>query len=135
MTGELHTLVPCLSRELPATPASVAELRRAIRAFAWANGAEPRALAAIVLAVSEAAANAVVHAYRETEPGHVRVDADVEEGTIEIVVADDGGGFTDAPVPGLGLGLAFMRDRTLAFEVRDRPAGGVEVWMHFPLVD
>jgi serine/threonine-protein kinase RsbW/stage II sporulation protein AB (anti-sigma F factor) len=88
-----------------------------------------------VLAVSEAAANAVVHAYRATEPGLVRVEADVEEGTIEIVVLDDGDGFTDAPVPGLGFGLAFMRERALAFEVRDRPAGGVEVWMRFPLAD
>jgi len=135
MTAEPQTTVPCLSRELPATPASVGELRSAVRAFALANGAEYRALAAIVLAVSEAAANAVVHAYREMEVGLVRVDADVEDGTIEIVVADDGGGFTDAPAPGLGLGLAFMSQRALAFEVRDRPAGGIEAWMRFPLVD
>jgi len=36
-------------------------------------------------------------------------------------------------VPGLGFGLAFMREGALAFEVRDRPTGGVEVWMRFPL--
>jgi len=135
MTAEPHTMVPCLMRELPATPGSLAELRQAIRGFAAANGAEPEALAAIVLAVSEAAANAVVHAYPGRTAGRVRLDADVEDGTIEIVVADDGGGFTDAPVRGLGFGLAFMRDRALAFEIRDRPAGGVEVWMRFPLGD
>jgi anti-sigma regulatory factor (Ser/Thr protein kinase) len=135
MIAEPHVTVPCLTRELPATPGSVAEVRRGIRAFAAANGAEPDALAAIVLAVSEAAANAVVHAYPAREPGLVRVEADVEDGTIEIVVADDGGGFTEQPVPGLGFGLAFMTDRALAFEVRDRPAGGVEVWLRFRLAD
>jgi anti-sigma regulatory factor (Ser/Thr protein kinase) len=133
MTAESHTMVPCLSQEVPAVPASVAQVRQGIRAFAAANGADERALASIVLAVSEAAANAVVHAYRGREVGPVRVDADVEEGTIEVVVADDGGGFTDAPVRGLGFGLAFMRERALAFEVRDRPTGGVEVWMRFRL--
>lgn len=135
MTAEPHTAVPCLKRVLPATPASLAELRRGIRTFAAANGAEPEALAALVLAVSEAATNVVLHAYHAREPGLVRVEADVEDGTIEIVVADDGGGFTDAPVPGLGFGLAFMRERALAFEIRDRPAGGVEVWMRFALGD
>jgi len=133
MTAEPSMTVPCLMRELPATPGSVAELRQGIRAFAAANGAEPEALASIVLAVSEAAANAVVHAYRAREPGVVRVEADIEDGTIEVVVADHGGGFTDAPGPGLGFGLAFMSEGALAFEVRDRPTGGVEVWMRFPL--
>ena len=135
MTVEPHVAVPCLSRELPATPGSVAEVRRGIRTFAAANGAQHDALAAIVLAVSEAAANAVVHAYRAKGPGLVRVDADIEDGTIEIVVADDGGGFTDEPAPGLGFGLGFMSQGALAFEVRDRPAGGIEVWMRFALGD
>jgi len=135
MTAEPYIAVPCLSWQLPATPENVGKLRRAIRAFAAANGAERKALGAIALAVGEAAANVVVHAYGGTEPGHVRVDADIEDGEIEIVVADDGAGFTEAPAPGLGLGLGLISERALAFEVRDRPAGGVEVWMRFPLLD
>jgi hypothetical protein len=49
------------------------------------------------------------------------------------VVADGGRGFTTSPTEGLGLGLAFVRAGTAAFELRDRPLGGVEVWMRFAL--
>ena len=75
----------------------------------------------------------VVHAYNGGGPGVLRVQADVEEGVLELVVLDDGVGFTDEPVPGLGLGLGLVRRDALAFEVRDRPQGGVELWVRFAL--
>jgi len=112
----------------------VREIRRDVRAFAAEYGAEGEALATIELAVSEAAANAVVHGCADGE-GTVRVAADVEDGELEVVVLDEGPGFTDEPGPGLGLGLGLglMRRGAVAFEIRDRPEGGVEVWMRFPL--
>ena len=73
-----------------------------------------------------------MHAYAG-EPGEVRVDADVEDEELELVVTDDGRGFTPGPAPGLGLGLGLIRASAAAFEIRDRPLGGVEVWMRFPL--
>jgi len=124
--------VPFLSLAHRGTPACVREIRRDVRAFAAEYGAEGEALATIELAVSEAAANAVVHGYADGE-GTVRVEADVEEGELEVVVLDEGPGFTDEPGPGLGLGLGLMRRGAVAFEIRDRPEGGVEVWMRFPL--
>ena len=132
MTIEPHVTVPFLSLARPATPVVVGEIRRDVRAFAQRHGAGPDALAAIELAVSEAVANAVVHGSVDGVDT-VLVEADVEEGELEIVVVDAGPGFAPGPVPGLRLGLGLMRDGALAFEIRDRPSGGVEIWMRFPL--
>ena len=144
MTTRYDIAVPCVSLAQPATGAAVRAIRRSIRAFAEANGAYGARLAAIELAVSEAVANVVVHAYPD-EPGEVRVAAvvengelelvvaDVEDGELELVVMDDGEGFRPGPAPGLGLGLGLMRQGATAFEVRDRPLGGVEVWLRFAL--
>ena len=133
MTLEARLPVPYLSLRLVSTAASVAEARRRVGAFAVEHGAGDAARARIQLAVSEAAANAVVHAYPDAIPGPILIDADVEDGELELVVADEGRGFTDAPAPGLGLGLALVRAGALAFEVRDRPGGGVELWASFGL--
>ena len=94
------------------------------------HGASAMLLAAIQLAVTEAVVNAVKHGYGGAD-GELRVDVDVEDGALELVVADCGRGFASEPDEGLGLGLALMRAGTSAFEVRDRPLGGVEVWMRF----
>jgi len=135
MTLEAGVSVPCLSLVLAATPQSVGEARRRIREFASTHGARGEALAVIELAVSEAATNAAVHAYPDGPAGPMRIEADVEEGELEIVVVDEGAGFTssDGPAPGLGLGLGLVRRNALAFEVRDRPLGGVELWARFAL--
>ena len=132
MTVWSDVAVPCMSVVLAATPESVGEARRLVRDFAARHGAEGMTLAAIELAVSEAAAIAAVHAY-DGASGPMAIEADVEEGVLELVVADDGRGFSGEPAPGLGLGLGLVRRDALAFEVRDRPLGGVEVWARFAL--
>ena len=124
--------IPCVSMELPAIPASVTAARRRAREFAAVNGAGSDALAAIGIAVTEAVGNAVRHAYPVAD-GHVHLMLDFEDGELELVVVDQGQGFTTRPVHGLGVGLAVMREVSDAFEVRDRPLGGVEVWMRFGL--
>ena len=127
-----HVAVPCLTLIRPATAEVVGDARSAVSAFAEANGASDETLIAIAMAVSEAVANVVVHAYAGV-PGEVRVDADVEDDELELVVSDDGRGFMPGSAPGLGLGLGLIRACAAAFEIRDRPLGGVEVWMRFPL--
>jgi anti-sigma regulatory factor (Ser/Thr protein kinase) len=130
-------VIPSVSLELPAVAASVAVARAAVRAFAASHGAGPDLQAAIALATTEAATNAAVHAYPAHRSGTIRIDADLEDGDIEIVVTDHGNGFNrpDDPSPGLGVGLALMRQESSAFEIRDHPRGGVEVWMRFPLTN
>ena len=133
MTGGPDVRVPCIALEVDATPEHVGVIRRRVRDFAARHGAAGETLAAIELAVSEAVTNAAVHAYDEGASGPIRVEADIEEGELELVVADEGRGFSGSPAPGLGLGLGLVRQGAVAFEVRDRPLGGVEVWMRFAL--
>ena len=65
-------LVPApLAVTLPAVPASLRALRRAITAWATAAGLPDAAVDDLQLAAGEAAANAAEHAYPDT-PGHVR---------------------------------------------------------------
>ena len=132
MSRSGHAAVPYLAIEGFVTSADVGGIRKRVRAFGIDHGASAAALAAIVLAVSEAVANAVVHGY-DSAGGELRVEVDVEENELEVVVADCGRGFTSAPTRGLGLGLGLMRESAAAFEIRDQPSGGVEVWMRFPL--
>ena len=132
MTRGASVAVPYLTIAGHVSAAEVAGIRRRVRAFAAQHGASPREVFAIGLAVGEAVVNAIVHGY-DGGGGEVRVEVDLEEGDLEVVVADGGRGFTTSPSQGLGLGLAFVRAGSTAFEVRDRPLGGVEVWMRFAL--
>jgi anti-sigma regulatory factor (Ser/Thr protein kinase) len=127
--------IPSVSLELPAIATSVAVARAAIRTFAASHGAGPDLQSAIALATTEAATNAVMHAYPADRSGTIRMDADLEDDEIEVVISDRGHGFNrpDQPGPGLGVGLALMRQESSAFEIRDHPLGGVEVWMRFRL--
>jgi anti-sigma regulatory factor (Ser/Thr protein kinase) len=132
MIPEARVAVPFLSIAGYVSVAEVAGIRGRVRAFAAEHGASEREVFEIGLAVGEAVVNSVVHGY-DNGGGEVRVEVDVEDGEIEVVVADGGRGFSTSPSEGLGLGLAFVRAGTTAFEIRDRPLGGVEVWMRFVL--
>jgi serine/threonine-protein kinase RsbW/stage II sporulation protein AB (anti-sigma F factor) len=91
-------------------------------------------LGAVQLAVSEAATNAVVHAYREGEPGELTVEARRVDRSLEVTVADDGVGMRPRPdSPGLGLGLPLIAQLAETFEVTSPAAGGVRLCMRFPL--
>lgn len=122
----------------PAVAAQVPAIRRAVGEAARALGARHDVLLQINLAVSEAATNAVRHAYRDraaAQAGDVRVVAHGDHGGAFVVhVHDDGVGLAPRPdSPGLGLGLCLMAHETDRFEVRKTPGGGTEVVLHFRL--
>lgn len=125
-----------LDARYPAHASQVPAIRRAVGNVARALGAGEGVLLQINLAVTEAATNAVQHAYRDraaAQAGDVRVVVHAGRGDELVVeVHDDGVGPAPRPdSPGLGLGLCLMAHETDRFEVRTSPAGGTRVVLHF----
>ena len=117
---------------LPATSATVPELRWVARDFALDHGADEGLAGDIMLAVSEAVTNAVKHAY-PLGGGEVELTATVVAGeTLEILVRDIGEGFGANSSEGLGAGLMLMGECADALEI-DQGPGGVTVRMEFDL--
>jgi anti-sigma regulatory factor (Ser/Thr protein kinase) len=119
----------------PAQPTRVAEIRRDVVTAATGCGADATALLQIDLAVSEAATNAVLHAYRDrSRPGDVHVLVEHIDHLIDVSISDDGVGMSPrADSPGLGLGLCLMAHETDAFKIRTSPRGGTEIVLRFHL--
>jgi serine/threonine-protein kinase RsbW/stage II sporulation protein AB (anti-sigma F factor) len=120
--------IPALADEVPG-------VRHAAVEFARAKGVPDPPLEHLRLAISEAASNAVVHAFRTQDlPGTVTVTVDVaSDQLVEVVVRDDGIGMSSrGDSPGLGLGLGLISSVADAVEQR-LPADGVgfELWMCF----
>lgn len=101
-----------------ATPQNVAVVRNQMAALARDCGLGEHAINDVKLAVSEAATNALVHAYRDGPPGNIRVEAIIENGELVIAVKDDGVGMSPRPdSPGLGLGLPVIASVAKRLEV------------------
>jgi anti-sigma regulatory factor (Ser/Thr protein kinase) len=119
-----------LEATFPGTPPGVGELRRAVAEIARRAGMPDADVDAVRLAASEAASNAVIHAYRD-RVGELRIRARVDDGELHLVIADEGDGLaprTDSP--GLGLGLPIMAHVTERFEIVSGP-DGTEIHLAF----
>lgn len=116
-----------IQEELPAAPASVAAARRLMRRFAGDLGVD---VDAIELAVSEAVANAVVHAY-ESGDGTIELRAEAAPYELRIVIRDRGGGIRPDAAGGAGFGLAIIRRLAQHVDLDDT-LGGVTLRMTFP---
>jgi anti-sigma regulatory factor (Ser/Thr protein kinase) len=118
-----------------ATAEQIAVLRTEVTDYAQRVGVAASRLGDVRLAVSEAATNAVLHAYRGRDPGQIRVLARVEDdGTLRIVVEDDGFGPLPRPdSPGLGLGLPTIASVADAVELSAGKAAGAKLSMLFAI--
>jgi anti-sigma regulatory factor (Ser/Thr protein kinase) len=126
-------IVPELRITLPAHKDSLGLLRHVVRGFRDAYGIASATMDDIVLAVSEAATNVVVHAYGP-RPGTMTVVARSDGGLLHILVRDHGRGIAPpADIPRLGHGLALMRHVAESLEVVGTPAG-TDVLMTFQLI-
>jgi serine/threonine-protein kinase RsbW len=123
-----------LRETFEATPRAVPEARHLLVAFAqrYCPGA-PQIIDAVALAVSEAVANVVRHAYPE-DTGKVELCAAADEQSLRITITDHGvGRATASRNPGEGLGLTIMREMAEA-QIHDLPSG-VQVALRFPCTD
>jgi anti-sigma regulatory factor (Ser/Thr protein kinase) len=118
---------------LPARSGSVPLARRAVSELCSALGIGPDVTADIQIAVSEACANAVVHAYVDTEPGDFEVEAEPAGAQLLVAIRDFGRGLRPRlDSPGIGVGLPLMASLAAALELRGEPGAGLtEVLMRF----
>jgi anti-sigma regulatory factor (Ser/Thr protein kinase) len=119
-----------LRRQLPATADSVAQLRTLAVAYALENcAAGEHLLDDVALAVSEAATNAVQHAYPDhEEPGPIELDAYHTPTRLVVQIADHGTGHRQGFQPGIGLRIIRLVARP---DIR-RDQDGTTVTMTFP---
>jgi serine/threonine-protein kinase RsbW len=115
----------------PGTSRAVGVLRREMAELAMDCGMDAEGIADVRLAVTEAATNAVVHAYAEAE-GELRVTAAMHDGELTIVIGDTGSGLVQRQdSPGLGLGLALIANVVERLKIVSHP-GSTEIHMAFP---
>jgi anti-sigma regulatory factor (Ser/Thr protein kinase) len=118
-----------LHERLPAIVTSVAEARRAMRRYAEDLDVD---VDGIVLAVSEAVANAVLHAYDEDDDGVVELSASASPYEVAVVVRDHGHGLAGARARTAGAGYGIEIIRRLAQHVAlDELDDGVALTMRF----
>ncbi len=90
------------------TPEELRPMRHRLRAWLDLRGCAPDDTDAVVLAVNEAAANAIEHGYLDGD-GPVVITGDVIDGRLRICVEDNGEWRDTDPDPARGRGLALMR--------------------------
>lgn len=119
-----------LDVRLAAEAANVGPLRLAVVAFAEEAGVPDTGR--LALAVTEAMANVVLHAYRDSEAGDMRVVACDEPDRLVVVVRDYGGGMRPRPdSPGLGMGLPLISQMTDDLQIEAAQEVGTLLRMHF----
>lgn len=124
---------PDFSITMPAARENVALLRHVVGGLRDAYGIPTAKMDDIVLALSEAATNAAVHAYAGAT-GPITVAAHVIGDRMILNVSDHGRGMTPrVESTGLGVGLALIACVTESLELRDETDGGTALSMVFDL--
>jgi anti-sigma regulatory factor (Ser/Thr protein kinase) len=117
-----------MREQLPATVESVAVARRAVRRFAAGLQVD---VVGMTLAVSEAVANVVAHAYEDGETGVIDLWGTASPHEVAIVVRDRGCGLEAAGAThGAGFGIEIIRRLAQHVALNDG-APGVELTMRF----
>ena len=127
-----------MKMEFPSLSENVGLARIAVASLASQLDFTVSEIDEIKVAVSEAVTNAVIHAYRE-KVGNVMIQASLKNGTIEIIVKDEGSGIEDIDVAKkaeyttvkgrMGLGLVFMESFMDELTIQSVPGQGTTVRM------
>jgi integral membrane sensor domain MASE1/anti-sigma regulatory factor (Ser/Thr protein kinase) len=106
LAARLDAVSERLRLRIPADPSKLVSMRRDVTRWLTGHDAPAEVAADIVLATSEACANAIEHAYGPGE-GAVDLDAVVEDGLVTVVVTD-AGRWREARSRDRGRGLALI---------------------------
>lgn len=130
---EIGILKPEVRLRVPAAEDSLPIVRQAMRSLGETVDAEIEALEDAELAVTEAMANAVEHAYGGGE-GDVHVFLSARDTDLLVTVRDEGVGMPEkAGVRGEGRGFGLAMIEGIASNVEIRGGDGTEVAMEFPI--
>ncbi len=123
---------------LPAQPASLPIVRRAVAAHAEKLGVARGRIADLKTVVSEACANVIRHAYGEEDgSGVLEVDLTPSDRALNMVVRDFGGGIrplSSEEAPSLRLGLPIIGALSSSFELVSVLSRGTEITVRFDLL-
>jgi serine/threonine-protein kinase RsbW len=129
-------MTPEMELALPARAENIAVVRHALGGLGEALDVPESKLSDIRLAVTEACANVVVHAYGEEEEGEMEVLASVGGDELTVLVRDWGCGIKPRPdSPGLGLGLSLIAALAETVQLGHGQEEHTEVRMTFALAD
>ena len=122
-----------LRMDLVAVPSALPGVRRRLNSWLTGLGMGERDRVGVMVAVGEACANAVEHAYRGREPGPMSVTAQVDvDGVLTVSVRDEGTWRPPDRDPGdRGRGLLIMRQMVDGVRLVDD--GGTSVTLSFRL--
>jgi serine/threonine-protein kinase RsbW len=105
----------------PAQPDEIGRLRRDVAGYVEELGAPEPVIDSVRLAVSEALANVVLHAYGGRDPGVMIAEAWCEADRLLVRVCDEGCGLVPrVDSPGLGVGISLMASMADDFSVANR---------------
>lgn len=115
---------------VPARGQHLGSIRRLAREFAEHHGVtRPED---VELAIGEACANVLLHAYVDQPPGPVHLHGVVDATLVYLTIADEGLGMAPhVDGPGLGAGLPIIAAVTERLQVTDRHPSGVQLTMGF----
>jgi serine/threonine-protein kinase RsbW len=129
-------MTPDMELALTARAENIAVVRHALGGLAEAFAVPEPKLSDIRLAVTEACANVVVHAYPDGHYGPMEVIASKEQDTLTVLVRDWGRGIGPRPdSPGLGLGLSLIAALADSLQLAHDKMEHTEVRMTFSLAE
>jgi serine/threonine-protein kinase RsbW len=98
-----------LDRTIPADAVRIADLRQDLRGWLASHGVDEETRQAVLLACSEAVANAIEHGYRGDTSGIVVVSATMSSDAVEVRVSDQGSWRPATTDVARGRGLQLIR--------------------------
>lgn len=117
---------------LTAGEPGVAVIRQFIGGMAESLGIHPAGAEDVKLAATEAATNALMHAWPKGAGGRIEVALSRDSGGVVLTIRDDGSGIpADGEGDETGFGLSLIRAVADEVDVREAPGGGTRVEARF----